>query len=133
MWKAFVPRMQTVYADQLCEHQRDLTNSASARFLPEIVVALVATAKRMRRVMSRLVTDSRRMQENFEMTAGLIAAEPAYILLAAHGHPDAHEVVRQLTLEAQETHRPFIELFEESSIQLYRRAHIPPNCFQAVL
>ncbi len=114
MWKAFVPRMQTVYADQLCEHQRDLTNSASGRFLPEVVVALVSSAKRMQQIMSRLVTDPQRMRENFRMTEGLIAAEPAYILLAAHGHPDAHEVVRQLTLEAQQTGQPVVELLEGS-------------------
>jgi len=112
MWKAFVPRMQTVYADQLSEHQRDLSNSASGRFLAEIVVALVCTVKRLHRVMSRLVTDAERMQQNFAMTAAMVAAEPAYILLAAAGHPDAHEVVRRLTLEAQETGRPFIELLE---------------------
>ena len=114
MWKAFVPRMQTVYADQLCEHQRDLTNSASGRFLPEIVVALVSTVKRMQRIMSRLVTNQQRMGESFGMTAGLIAAEPAYILLAAHGHPDAHEVIRQLTLDAQQADRPLVELLEMS-------------------
>ena len=112
MWKAFVPRMQTVYADQLSEHQRDLTNSASGRFLPEVVVALVCTVKRLHRVMSRLVTDSERMQKNFAMTAEMVAAEPAYILLAAAGHPDAHEAVRKLTLEAQRTGRPFVELLE---------------------
>jgi len=114
MWKAFVPRMQTVYADQLSEHQRDLSNSASGRFLPEVVVALVCTVKRLHRVMSRLVTDSERMRKNFAMTAEMIAAEPAYILLAAAGHPDAHEAVRKLTLEAQGTGRPFIKLLESS-------------------
>jgi len=114
MWKAFVPRMQTVYADQLSEHQRDLSNSASGRFLPEIIVALVCTVKRLHRVMSRLVTDGERMRRNFEMSAQMIAAEPAYILLAAAGHPDAHEAVRRLTLEAQETGRPFVELLEDS-------------------
>ncbi len=112
MWKAFVPRMQVVYADQLCEHQRDLTNSASGRFLPEMVVALVASAKRLQRIMSRLVTDPQRMRENFGMTEGLVAAEPAYLLLAAYGHPDAHEVIRQLTLDAQQTGKPFVELLE---------------------
>ncbi len=115
MWKAFAPRMQTVYADQISEHQRDLSNSASGRFLSEVVVALVSTVKRLHRVMSRLVTDSERMQKNFAMTADMIAAEPAYILLAAAGHPDAHEAVRKLTLEAQRTAQPFVELLESSA------------------
>ncbi len=113
MWKAFVPRMQTVYADQISEHQRDLSNSASSRFLPEVMVALVATVRRLQRIMGRLVTDSDSMKRNFQMNADLIAAEPAYILLAAAGHPDAHETVRKLTLQAQQSARPFCELLEE--------------------
>ena len=40
MWKEFMPRMITMYADQISEHQRDLTNSASGRFVPEIVLVL---------------------------------------------------------------------------------------------
>ncbi len=54
------------------------------------------------------------MQKNFAMTAEMVAAEPAYILLAATGHPDAHEAVRKLTLEAQRTGQPFVELLESS-------------------
>ncbi|MBC7286672.1 MAG: adenylosuccinate lyase [Armatimonadetes bacterium] len=113
-WKAFAPRMMTVYMDQISEHQRDLTNSATQRFLPEIIVGLVSTVRRLRRVMSRLVTDDVKMRQNLEMTRGLIAAEPAYLLLAAHGHPDAHERVRQLTLEAEATGRPLGELLAEA-------------------
>lgn len=114
MWKEFAPRMQTVYADQLSEHQRDLTNSASGRFLPEIIVGLTSSIRRMTRVMSRLVTDSERMRKNFALTEGMIAAEPAYILLAAKGHPDAHEAVRRMTLEAQERGVPLGTIISES-------------------
>jgi len=39
LWKEFMPRMTTVYMDQISEHQRDLTNSASSRFIPEILTA----------------------------------------------------------------------------------------------
>jgi adenylosuccinate lyase len=117
MWKEFMPRMTTVYMDQLSEHQRDLTNSASARFIPEIVVALCSSARRLNRIMGKLVTDPVRMQANFETTQGMIAAEPAYILLAAVGHPDAHEAMRALTLQAQATARPLQELlFEDEGL-----------------
>ena len=34
MWKEFMPRIVTMYLDQISEHQRDLTNSASMRFIP---------------------------------------------------------------------------------------------------
>ncbi len=110
MWKQFVPRMQTIYADQICEHQRDLSNSASQRFLPEIIVGLANSVLRMNRIMSRLVTDTDKMRSNLAMTEGMVTAEPAYILLAAYGHPDAHEAVRNVTLEAQQTGRPMGEI-----------------------
>lgn len=114
MWKVMVARMQTVYADQISEHQRDLTNSASQRFLPEIIVGLVNSTRRLQRIMGKLVTDADRMKKNFDMTADMVAAEPAYILLAAYGHPDAHEAVRKLTLEAQASGRPLGQLVDEA-------------------
>ncbi|MFO8081289.1 MAG: lyase family protein [Armatimonadota bacterium] len=114
MWKQFMPRMVTVYSDQISEHQRDLSNSASQRWLPEIIVGLANSVARLTKIMGRLVTDSEEMRENLRMTEGMIGAEPAYILLAAHGHPDAHEAVRKLTLQAQETGRPLGELLQES-------------------
>lgn len=120
MWKVFAPRMLTVYMDQISEHQRDLSNSASARFVPEIIVGLVSTVRRLTKVMGRLVTDKERMQQNFQMTQGMIAAEPAYILLAAHGHPDAHEAVRRVTLEAQKSGQPLGEvLFATADLKPY--------------
>ncbi len=114
MWKKFMPQMVTVYCDQISEHQRDLSNSCSQRFIPEIITALVCTVDRLRRVCSRLVTDEEAMQRNFDMTGGMVAAEPAYILLAAYGHPDAHEAMRQLTLEAQRSGKALWELISTS-------------------
>lgn len=101
MWKVFVPRMLTLYLDQISEHQRDLTNSASGRFAVEMVAGLAAAGDRLVKVLRKLVVDGRRMRQNFESTAGSVIAEPLYILLAAAGHPDAHEAVRRLTLRAE--------------------------------
>jgi len=115
IWKVMVARMQTVYADQISEHQRDLTNSASQRFLPEVIVGLVNSTRRLQRIMGKLVTDAANMRRNFEMTAGMVVAEPAYILLAAHGHPDAHEAIRKLTLEAQQSGRGLNEVLDEAT------------------
>ena len=39
-----------------------------------------------------------------------LLAEPLYIILAALGHPDAHEKVRTLTLQAQHEARPLEEV-----------------------
>src|SRR5690606_23448608 len=68
-----------------------------------------AAAGRLVRVVRKLVVDRRRMLENFESTAKSVIAEPLYILLAAAGHPDAHEAVRRLTLEAEKQGTPLTE------------------------
>lgn len=45
LWMAMAPRVVTLYMDQISEHQRDLTNSASQRFTGEILAALYIAAK----------------------------------------------------------------------------------------
>lgn len=66
LWKTFMPRMMTVYMDQLSEHQRDLTNSASGRFVTEILAGFVLAMHRLQSVVSKLVVDTARMSANFE-------------------------------------------------------------------
>ncbi|MBI2651832.1 adenylosuccinate lyase [Candidatus Woesearchaeota archaeon] len=110
MWKEFMPRMITMYIDQISEHQRDLTNSASMRFIPEILAGFYVSVIRLNRVMSDLVVDKENMQKNFNMNKGMIIAEPLYILLAANGHPDAHEYVREMTLKSQLTKKSLFSL-----------------------
>jgi len=100
-WKTFLPRMFTVYQDQLSEHQRDLTNSTTARYYPEIPIGLFLAAHRLNRVFKRFVVDKKQMKSNLAAGKSLLAAEPLYILLAREGHPDAHEAVRQLTLKVE--------------------------------
>ena len=120
MWKEFMPRMITMYMDQISEHQRDLTNSASMRFIPEILAGFYISAIRLSKVMSDLAVDKANMQKNFGMNKNMIAAEPLYILLAANGHPDAHEYVREKTLESQMTKQPLISLVKkDKTIQSY--------------
>ena len=120
MWKEMMPRMMTMYMDQLSEHQRDLTNSASMRFIPEILAGFYASVARLERIMSNLSVDKLNMKKNFDMNRHLIVAEPLYILLAANGHPDAHEYVREMTLKAQLERKPLIELVQkDKSIQAY--------------
>ncbi|MEA2037764.1 MAG: lyase family protein [Nanoarchaeota archaeon] len=120
MWKEFMPRMSTLYMDQICEHQRDLTNSASSRFVPETLAGLYVSITRLGRTMSKLVVDKVNLKKNFDMNKEMIVAEPAYILLAAHNHPDAHEYVRELTLKSQQTKKPFRELlFKDKELEHY--------------
>jgi adenylosuccinate lyase len=120
MWKEFMPRMSTLYMDQICEHQRDLTNSATSRFVPEILAGLYVSITRLTRTMGNLVVDKKNLKKNFDMNKEMITAEPAYILLAAHNHPDAHEHIRELTLKSQQTGKPFRELlFKDESLKPY--------------
>ncbi len=100
LWKAFMPRVMTFHMDQISEHQRDLTNSASGRFVGEFIAGLVAAAERLRRVLDGLVVNADRMAENLRSNGSSVLAEAAYTILAAQGHADAHEEVRRLTLEA---------------------------------
>lgn len=113
LWKKFMPGMVTVYMDQISEHQRDLTNSASARFLPEIAAGLLMAVQRLQRVLGRMQVDKENLRKNFDLSKEMIVAEPLYILLASHGHPDAHEAVRRLTLEAEQKGVPLRELLQE--------------------
>lgn len=120
MWKAMVPRMGTLYMDQISEHQRDLTNSASSRFISEMLTAFYLSAERMRKVMSKLAVDKGSMKRNFEANVEMVLAEPLYIMLAARGHPDAHEYVKDLTLRSQETGIPLRELVsKDASLKPY--------------
>ncbi|MEK9177207.1 MAG: lyase family protein, partial [Patescibacteria group bacterium] len=106
LWKTIVPRLTTAFMDQLSEHQRDLTNSASGRTYAETLSYLVSMARRLTKTMGKLSVDRARVSENLALQKGLIAAEPLYITLASLGHPDAHEKVRTLTLAAQKEGKP---------------------------
>lgn len=120
LWKEFVPRMTTKYLDQVSEHQRDLTNSASQRYDAEFLMAFDFCVRRILRISQKLVVDRTNMKKNLEIALPSIVAEPLYILLASVGHPNAHEYVRELTLESSRKRRPIVDLaFSDQSIQPY--------------
>lgn len=120
LWKEFMPRINTVYMDQISEHQRDLTNSATSRFVTEVLAAFYISVSRLDRTMKNLIVDKENLKRNFDMNKGMIVAEPLYILLAAHSHPDAHEAVRELTLKAQHQKKPLQMIIKnENSLKLY--------------
>ena len=99
--QAFAPRATTFLLDQISEHQRDLTNSASERFVADWLAGLAAAANRMLSVLRGLEVDRPRMLANLGLTGASLLAEPAYILLAESGRADAHEIVRGATLAVE--------------------------------
>lgn len=113
MWKEFSARMGTRYQDQISEHQRDLTNSASTRFLPDILAGFHISVKRLKGVLEKCATLEENMRSNFQIHEDLTGAEPLYILLAFYGHTDAHEAVRQISLKAREKDKSLSDLVKE--------------------
>ena len=110
LWKIVTPRLMTVLMDQISEHQRDLTNSASSRTYGEIIAYVVEMSKRLTLVMRKLTVNRINMQRNFDMQKDLLAAEPLQLILASLGHPDAHEKVRQMTLKAKQERKTLQEI-----------------------
>ena len=101
LWKTFMPRVQTFFMDQISEHQRDLSNSASSRFVAEYLAGFAAAVARVRKVVRGLAVDRERMLQNLASGGDMVLAEPAYICLALAGRGDAHEIIRLATLEAE--------------------------------
>jgi len=112
LWKAYAPRMVTMLMDQICEHQRDLTNSASQRFLPELFVALDYCTLRLARSMDALKVNKEALAKNLAASGDQIIAEPLYVLLALADYSAAYDKVRVLAREAREQGEALIDLAE---------------------
>jgi adenylosuccinate lyase len=118
LWKAFMPRVNTFFMDQISEHQRDLTNSASQRFIADYIAGFCLAVSRMTKVVEGLGADRQRMLANLN-TGGIqggVMAEPAYILLAETGVSDAHEVIRKITLTAEKENISFAAALEREPV-----------------
>jgi adenylosuccinate lyase len=138
LWKAFSPRIMSFYMDQISEHQRDLTNSASGRFVAEYLAGFAAAVNRTIKVLRSLSVDTEQMLRNLRRTQDLILAEPTYLLLAASGASNAHETVRGLTLRCEEHGTSLVQelakepsLFSAVSEQLKRTRNLDPEQFFA--
>jgi adenylosuccinate lyase len=137
LWKAFAPRVMTFFMDQISEHQRDLTNSASGRFVVDYLAGFSAAVARMNKVVAGLSVDTEKLQKNLHEGAGdLVLAESVYILLSLAGEPEGHEIVRVLTLECEKSKRALIdvlrdrpELWEKLAAQLVTCTGWDPEAF----
>lgn len=113
LWKAFAPRCTSFFMDQISEHQRDLTNSASQRFVADFLAGFAAAIARMDRVLGGLRVNSAQMLSNLRSGGGAVLAEPAYILLAEEGISDGHERIRLITLKAEREGLSFVQALAE--------------------
>ncbi|HDS45990.1 MAG TPA: adenylosuccinate lyase [Methanomicrobia archaeon] len=120
LWKKFMPQTITMHLDQISEHQRDLTNSASQRYIQELLVVFDYCVRRLSQIAERLAVDREMMRTNFLRAQDTIIAEPLYILLSYYGHPDAHECVRRMTFRAYNERKTLKELVHtDTEIQPY--------------
>ncbi len=115
LWKAFMPRVITMFMDQISEHQRDLSNSASQRFIVEFIAGFSFAVKRMIKISSGLYVDGERMKRNLSGAGDAVLAEAAYILLALGGEAEAHEVIRRVTLECGQKAKSLVEVLKHDS------------------
>ncbi len=122
LWKTFAPRVITFYMDQISEHQRDLTNSASARFIAEYLAGLCAAAARLLKVLEHIHVSPQHLQENMQRVGDRILAEPVYILLALAQVEQAHDTVRKLTL-----------VMEQDNITLHAALKREPDVWQKIV
>lgn len=86
-------------------HERDLSNSSAERFiLPHVAVLTDDILYKMNDVFANLVVNPDRMRRNIESANGFIMAESVLLALAAKGlgRQEAHEVVRQIAIRAEE-------------------------------
>jgi len=113
MWKEFMPRVITRYMDQISEHQRDLTNSASNRFIVEIITAFTISVDRLVKQFEKLKIDYENLKANLGKTKWMFLAEPLYILLAKAGEKRAHEIVKQATLKAEKEGKDLFSIVRE--------------------
>jgi adenylosuccinate lyase len=110
LWKAYAPRLMTVLMDQISEHQRDLTNSASNRYLTELFAAVDYAIYRTMKIVQVLEVDADHMKQNLNLTGDSIIAEPLYIILALHGCPDAYEWSKKLVTQSRKTGKKILDL-----------------------
>ncbi|MDR2052730.1 MAG: adenylosuccinate lyase [Treponema sp.] len=129
LWKAFMPRVMTFFMDQISEHQRDLSNSASQRFTADYIAGFALALSRMISVIEGLGVDRQRLSANLRTGApgqggvpGGVLAEPAYILLAESGVSDAHERIRKITLRAEKEGLTFAEALSSDKAAFSRIA-----------
>lgn len=116
MWKQVTAQIVNANLNISSEHQRDLTDSSSARFYTISIASVASMASRLQSVMSKIEVDTEAMERNLHLTQGAIAAEPLYLLLEKYGHTTAHEVSKQLAHEALERKISLYEAAESSDV-----------------
>ena len=118
-WKKFMPNIITFYMSQISEHQGDLTNSLSLRYIPEMMVMFDSTIRRAIRISKNLKVNKSNLEKNFLLSAHKIIAEPLQILLSQCGFSKAFELVQNLILNSDYKKESLKDFINENNLKQY--------------
>lgn len=118
-WKKFMPNIITFYMSQISEHQGDLTNSLSLRYIPEMMVMFDSTIRRAIRISKNLKVNKSNLEKNFLLNAHKIIAEPLQILLSQCGFSKAFELVQNLILNSDYKKESLKDFINENNLKQY--------------
>jgi len=121
LWKTFAPRVMTFYMDQISEHQRDLSNSASARFQADFIAGFAAASARMNKILKGMTVNEDQLMKNLRAQGDMVLAEPTYILIAMAGINEGHETVRKATLKCNQTGSKLYDVLKEDSPEIWEQ------------
>jgi adenylosuccinate lyase len=105
--------------DIALEHERDLTNSAAERsIIPTIFILTDEILTRLNRILSELVVFPENIKKNLDLTKGTIMSEAIITKLVEKGmgRQDAHELLRQSSMQAFETNKHLKEILLTKNI-----------------
>jgi adenylosuccinate lyase len=95
-YRAVMPHIISVLLNQESEHNRDIRNSAAERYYkPEILNAFAYSTNRCNDTMRKVRANEEVMRRRVENSWNLLM-EPAYIVLALDGEPNAQQYVRDV-------------------------------------
>lgn len=99
-------------------HERDISHSSVERIiLPDSTIALDHMLTRLARLVSKLRVFPKRMQQNLDMTHGLIHSQQVLLLLTDKGfsREDAYRLVQKHAMHSWDTGKPFRSLIENDA------------------
>jgi adenylosuccinate lyase len=111
--------LYTSYENNLQWHERDLANSSSERIiLPQFYILLEYIIIKSDSVFSNLYVNKKKMTENMSKAGGLPMAEAFVIALGKTelGRQEAHELVRQISMDAETNNLTFNEAISANPI-----------------
>jgi adenylosuccinate lyase len=113
-YRAVMPHAITCLLNIEGEHQRDLRDSASMRYLiAEVLDSFDYCVRRASKGIEKLEVDREAMLRNLSSNKNFWMAEPAYILLSLKGHPNAHSRIQNIAFKAIKEGKDFYQALKE--------------------